>query len=84
MLDRQRIKKNGLILQRAKEEIKAKCGSTPSHTTYQHIELIMRAMETGDWEEVKNCSLYVLHGGEYCELLSVMHRLYVPNREELQ
>lgn len=46
-----------------------------SYTTEADIKRIAEAMEDNNWEEVKKSRLYRLHGGEYCELLSVMHRL---------
>ncbi len=47
---------------------------TPSYTKQTDIKRIVKAKETGNWEEVYKSSLYRIHGGEYCELLSVMHR----------
>jgi hypothetical protein len=59
-------------IQHAIDEIKS--GRYKSYTNRFDIKRIMNAMESGEWEEVKKSRLYKLHGGEYCELLSILHR----------
>jgi hypothetical protein len=59
-------------IQHAIDEIKSK--RYESYTKKSDIKRIMNAMESGEWEEVKKSRLYKLHGGEYCELLSILHR----------
>lgn len=55
------------------DEIRRRCNTEKSHTTKADIKRIEEAKQSGDWSAVYNSRLYRLHGGEYCELLSVMH-----------
>jgi hypothetical protein len=50
-----------------------------SYTTLTDITRILQARETDNWNEVYTSRLYRLHSGEYCELLSVIHR-YTENK----
>jgi hypothetical protein len=45
-----------------------------SYTSLSDITRVLHAQETTNWNEVYSSRLYRLHGGEYCELLSVIHR----------
>ena len=58
-------------IKNALEEIKSK--REKSYTTIADVKRIINAMETDDWNEVKNSRLYRLHGGEYCELLGIIY-----------
>jgi hypothetical protein len=63
------------------EEIRAKRSYDRSYTKLIDITRIFHAKQTGEWSEVYSSSLYRLHGGEYCELLSVIHR-YTENNKD--
>jgi len=55
------------------DEIKKRRSFDKCYTTLADVRRIQKAKESGDWTKVYNSRLYKLHGGEYCELLSVMH-----------
>jgi len=62
------------IVNAIQEEIRVKRSHDRSYTKLTDITRIFHAKQTGDWKNVYSSSLYRLHGGEYCELLSVIHR----------
>ena len=43
------------------------------HWSKRDIQDILDAKESNNWEIVKNSKLYILHGGEYCELLTAIN-----------
>ena len=63
------------------EEIRSKITCSKSYTKLTDITRIFHAKQTGDWNEVYSSSLYRIHGGEYCELLSVIHRFTENNKD---
>ena len=44
-----------------------------SYTCVADVKRILKAMETNNWDDVMSSSLYRFHGGEYCELLGILH-----------
>jgi len=56
------------------DEIKKRRSYDKSYTTQADVKRIQDAKDTGNWEAVYKSRLYKLHGGEYCELLSVIHK----------
>ena len=49
-----------------------------SYTTKSDILRIMEAETTNNWTQVYSSNLYKLHGGEFCELLSIVNEQLPP------
>lgn len=42
------------------------------HATKKEIETILKAANTGNWDDARQTKLYINHGGEYCTLLEIL------------
>lgn len=67
---------SNLINKAINEEMKNR--RNKKHWTNEDINNIRTARNNGDWHKIYESKLYNEHGGDYCELLYVIHILDNP------
>lgn len=43
------------------------------HMTKKELSLILEAIESNNWDKVKETKLYTKYSGEYCEILAIIN-----------
>lgn len=59
-----------MMAKKLKEQMKSRRSKVRG--TLKDISILIECVKQGDYEEVQKTDLYIKHGGEYCEYLSLI------------